>query len=174
MEYTEVEVATWKTIYRNLKKLFKTNACTEFNRILPLLEENCGYSEDNIPQLQDVSTFLQSETDKAYLPLFLKRAQQMILCMAPLLQTRLVSGFVLWLVCYPPGTSWPAWLSGFSTRLSTSATRPGPSTHRSLTSVTSSSDTSRFLPTQHSQSSHRKSDWLRLAPATNTSRNWPL
>ena len=65
VEYTEVEVATWKTIYRNLKKLFKTNACTEFNRILPLLEENCGYSEDNIPQLQDVSTFLQSETDKA-------------------------------------------------------------------------------------------------------------
>jgi len=62
VEYTEVEVATWKTIYRNLKKLFKTNACTEFNRILPLLEENCGYSEDNIPQLQDVSTFLQNTT----------------------------------------------------------------------------------------------------------------
>ena len=99
---------------------------------------------------------------------------KMILWMAPLLQTRLVSGFVLWLVCYPPGTSWPASLSGFSTLLSTSATRPGPSTHRSLTSVTNSSDTSRFLPTQHSPSSHRKSDWLRLAPATNTSRNWPL
>ena len=61
MEYTDVEVSTWKTIYRNLKKLFKTNACAEFNRILPLLEENCGYSEDNIPQLQDVSTFLQSK-----------------------------------------------------------------------------------------------------------------
>merc|ERR1719422_713590 len=62
VEYTEVEVSTWKTIYRNLKKLFKTNACAEFNRILPLLEENCGYSEDNIPQLQDVSTFLQNTT----------------------------------------------------------------------------------------------------------------
>lgn len=62
VKYTEEEVATWRTIYRNLKKLFKTNACQEFNRILPLLEESCGYSEDNIPQLEDISKFLKNTT----------------------------------------------------------------------------------------------------------------
>jgi len=62
VEYTEEETSTWRTIYRNLKQLFKTHACQEFNHILPLLEENCGYSENNIPQLQDVSTFLLNTT----------------------------------------------------------------------------------------------------------------
>jgi phenylalanine-4-hydroxylase len=61
VEYTAAEVATWKTIYSNLKKLFTTHACSEFNHILPLLEENCGYGENSIPQLQDVSDFLKCE-----------------------------------------------------------------------------------------------------------------
>ncbi len=59
VEYTKDEIQTWGTIYRKLKNLFKTNACAEFNHILPLLEQNCGYSEQSIPQLQDVSNFLQ-------------------------------------------------------------------------------------------------------------------
>ena len=59
VEYTTEEVSTWKTIYSNLKKLFTTHACSEFNHILPLLEENCGYSENSIPQLQDVSDFMK-------------------------------------------------------------------------------------------------------------------
>ncbi len=53
--YTEAEIETWGTIYRNLKGLFKTHACSQFNHILPLLEQNCGYSDKAIPQLQ-VST----------------------------------------------------------------------------------------------------------------------
>jgi phenylalanine-4-hydroxylase len=52
VEYTPEEVATWRTIYSNLKRLFNTHACSEFNHILPLLEENCGYGENQIPQLQ--------------------------------------------------------------------------------------------------------------------------
>merc|ERR1712013_885378 len=35
---------------------------TEHNHVFPLLEENCGYSEDDIPQLQTVSDFLKSVT----------------------------------------------------------------------------------------------------------------
>jgi phenylalanine-4-hydroxylase len=52
VEYTPEEVSTWRTIYSNLKRLFNTHACAEFNHILPLLEENCGYGENQIPQLQ--------------------------------------------------------------------------------------------------------------------------
>ena len=39
MEYTEQETATWTTVYTNLKRLFKTHACAQFNHILPLLEQ---------------------------------------------------------------------------------------------------------------------------------------
>ena len=58
VEYTPEEVETWGTIYRQLTKLYPTHACREFNHNFPLLIENCGYKEDNIPQLQDISDFL--------------------------------------------------------------------------------------------------------------------
>ena len=59
MKYTESEISTWNTVYTNLKNLFKTHACSQYNHILPLLEQNCGYSENSIPQLQEVSEFLK-------------------------------------------------------------------------------------------------------------------
>jgi phenylalanine-4-hydroxylase len=62
VEYTEQEKATWRTIFRELTKLYPTHACKEFNHVFPLLRENCGYSEDNIPQLQEVSDFLKKCT----------------------------------------------------------------------------------------------------------------
>merc|ERR1712029_1139587 len=60
VEYTDKEKGTWRTVYSNLKRLYKTHACYEHNHVFPLLEENCGYSEDNVPQLQQVSDFLKS------------------------------------------------------------------------------------------------------------------
>jgi len=62
VEYTEKEIATWGTVYRSLTKLYKEHACAEHNRVFPLLIENCGFREDNIPQLQDVSSFLKDCT----------------------------------------------------------------------------------------------------------------
>merc|ERR1719384_1050094 len=62
VEYTDKEKATWRTVYSNLKRLYRTHACYEHNHVFPLLEENCGYSADNIPQLQHVSDFLKSVT----------------------------------------------------------------------------------------------------------------
>ncbi|CAB4064475.1 phhA [Lepeophtheirus salmonis] len=62
VKYTDVEINTWRTIYRKLRALHKEYACDEFNHVFPLLEQNCGYNEDNIPHLQEVSDFLKGVT----------------------------------------------------------------------------------------------------------------
>ena len=59
VNYTKDDISTWRTIYMSSKNLFSTHACKEFNRVLPLLEQYCGYSEDNIPQLEDISNYLK-------------------------------------------------------------------------------------------------------------------
>jgi len=62
IDYTETERNTWKVVFNNLTKLYKTHACYEHNHVFPLLMENCGFGPDNIPQLQPVSDFLKSVT----------------------------------------------------------------------------------------------------------------
>jgi len=62
VDYTDIEKKTWGVVYNNLTRLYKTHACYEHNHVFPLLEENCGYGPDNIPQLQVVSDFLKSVT----------------------------------------------------------------------------------------------------------------
>nr|KAF6369956.1 phenylalanine hydroxylase [Myotis myotis] len=61
VEYTEEEKKTWGTVFKTLKSLYKTHACYEHNHIFPLLEKYCGFREDNIPQLEEVSQFLQTQ-----------------------------------------------------------------------------------------------------------------
>lgn len=60
--YTEDEKATWKLCYETLTKLFKTNACKEFNEIVSEFEGNVGFKSTEIPQLEDISQYLQSKT----------------------------------------------------------------------------------------------------------------
>ncbi|XP_072905383.1 tryptophan 5-hydroxylase 1 isoform X1 [Hemitrygon akajei] len=62
IEFTEEEVKTWGTVFRELTKLYPTHACREYLKNLPLLIKYCGYREDNIPQLEDVSKFLKERT----------------------------------------------------------------------------------------------------------------
>jgi len=62
IEYTEQEKKTWSHVFKTLTALYPKHACKEFNYILPLLIQNCGYREDNIPQYEEVSRFLQECT----------------------------------------------------------------------------------------------------------------
>lgn len=62
VEYTQREIDTWTVIYDKVVHLYKKYACKEYNHIFPLMEENCGYRRDNIPQLEDVSRFLKDST----------------------------------------------------------------------------------------------------------------
>lgn len=61
VEYTKEETETWGVMFRHLTKLYKTHACKQYNHVFPLLVDNCGFREDNIPQLEDVSNFLKGE-----------------------------------------------------------------------------------------------------------------
>ncbi|KAK6736327.1 hypothetical protein RB195_019168 [Necator americanus] len=62
IEYTTEEIETWRNVYSELVALYPTHACKEFNYIFPLLQQNCGFRADNIPQLQDISDFLKDCT----------------------------------------------------------------------------------------------------------------
>ncbi|CAI6363341.1 unnamed protein product [Macrosiphum euphorbiae] len=62
VQYTPEEIKTWGTVMRELHKLYVKHACREYLENWPELVKYCGYREDNIPQLQDVNTFLKRKT----------------------------------------------------------------------------------------------------------------
>ena len=60
--YSEGENKAWGVVWDKLTELFPTHACKQFNYIFPRLVEGAGYSRDKIPQLQQVSEFLNETT----------------------------------------------------------------------------------------------------------------
>jgi len=60
--YNENEKATWKLCYETLRELYKTNACKEFNWTINEFEKEVGFRSTEIPQLNDISQYLQSQT----------------------------------------------------------------------------------------------------------------
>lgn len=61
MEYLPEEVATWGAVFQELERLVPTHACRQYREVWPVLKKECGYAEDNIPQLEDVSRFMKRE-----------------------------------------------------------------------------------------------------------------
>ncbi|KAJ1834154.1 hypothetical protein LPJ63_002178 [Coemansia sp. RSA 2711] len=62
IEYTEQEKATWRQVYTRLREMYPKYACREFLHVFPLLEQNCAYGPDDIPQIEDISRFLKDCT----------------------------------------------------------------------------------------------------------------
>ena len=62
IDYTKDEVKVWSHCYSKLKKLYEFGACTEYNEALKQFEKYCGYAENNIPQLEDISAYLKQTT----------------------------------------------------------------------------------------------------------------
>jgi phenylalanine-4-hydroxylase len=58
IEYTDTERATWATVFERLTALYPSHACQEFTRVIGDLE----YTASRIPQLPEVSAFLDQRT----------------------------------------------------------------------------------------------------------------
>uniref|UniRef100_A0A8C5DF64 Tyrosine 3-monooxygenase-like n=1 Tax=Gouania willdenowi TaxID=441366 RepID=A0A8C5DF64_GOUWI len=62
VDYTTEEVSTWGEVYRQLRGVYPSVACRQFLDGLQQLERECGYGEQRIPQIRDVSAFLKGKT----------------------------------------------------------------------------------------------------------------
>ncbi|XP_068142008.1 tryptophan 5-hydroxylase 1 isoform X1 [Drosophila tropicalis] len=62
VQYTAEEIKTWGTVFLELHRLYVLHAVPEYMENWPELVKYCGYREDNVPQLQDVSVYLKRKT----------------------------------------------------------------------------------------------------------------
>jgi len=62
VEYQPKEIDTWRTIFKALVALHSTHACAQYQRGFLKLVANTNCNEKNIPQLQEVSEYLNSQT----------------------------------------------------------------------------------------------------------------
>ena len=62
IDYKPEEIETWNTVINKILPLHHKYAAAEHVRLLPLFEQNVGLKPGNIPQLQDISEYLQEST----------------------------------------------------------------------------------------------------------------
>ncbi len=60
--YTSEETRTWGAGDEKVQGFTEKYAVDQYNRVMPLFEQNAGYAANNIPQLEDISAFLKGCT----------------------------------------------------------------------------------------------------------------
>lgn len=50
-----------REVYRQLRSIYPSLACRQFMEGLQQLEKECGYGEERIPQLREISAFLRGD-----------------------------------------------------------------------------------------------------------------
>lgn len=64
VEYSSVETGTWRTVFRELNRLYPTHACREYNQSL----DGIGFHENAIPQHAEVDRYLRETTGFRLMP----------------------------------------------------------------------------------------------------------
>ncbi len=68
INYTLEEKSTWKSVWDTIMPLIDKHACKEYREAFELMKEQCGYSREEIPQQNRISTFLQAHSNFAMRP----------------------------------------------------------------------------------------------------------
>jgi len=66
--YERHEVDAWRKVYGKLSSIYDRYACAEYRANIALMEQECGYALENVPQLADISRFLEGRTGFALRP----------------------------------------------------------------------------------------------------------
>ncbi|XP_023172384.1 tyrosine 3-monooxygenase [Drosophila hydei] len=62
INYTEVEVKTWRSVFRTVQDLAPKHACAEYRAAFQMLQDEQIFVDHRLPQLQEMSDFLRKNT----------------------------------------------------------------------------------------------------------------
>lgn len=62
IDYTDEEVETWAAVWDRMEGLWDKYACKEYLHSMNLMKRHCNYDRNTIPQQEDISSFLESQT----------------------------------------------------------------------------------------------------------------
>lgn len=72
IDYTDSEISTWTAVFHTVKDLMPKHACMEYRRVFAMLEEEGIFVPNKIPQLEEMSAFLNSKLLKNHKIIWLK------------------------------------------------------------------------------------------------------
>ncbi|XP_018917531.2 tyrosine 3-monooxygenase isoform X1 [Bemisia tabaci] len=62
IDYAETEVQTWGAVFKRVLELMPQHFCAEYRKVFAMLQEEGIFREDKIPQLEEMSAFLNKHT----------------------------------------------------------------------------------------------------------------